>query len=51
MGEAKWKDTELKLLATVNRDYSVDNTVDVTDNIWKTCLDNFEAVLIKFKRN
>ena len=30
-------------------DYSVDNQIDVTDNMWKACLDNFKVVYEQLK--
>ena len=47
MGEvvnSKFTEVEVTVLCKVIRDYSVDNTVNVTDNVWKSSVKNFEVI-------
>ena len=47
MGEvvnSKFSEVEVTVLCKVIRDYSVDNTVNVTDNVWKSSVKNFEVI-------
>ena len=44
-----WKNTEVKVLASTIRDYSVDKQVDVTDNTWKAHLTNFDGFYTTIK--
>ena len=47
MGEvvnSKFTEVEVTVFSKVIRDYSVDNTVNVTDNVWKSSVKNFEVI-------
>ena len=47
MGEvvnSKFTEVEVTVLCKVIRDYSVDNTVNVIDNVWKSSVKNFEVI-------
>ena len=44
MGVQKWNPTDTTHFCQKMRDFSVDNTVDVTDNVWKSIDENFERI-------
>ena len=48
-GATKWMDDEVKLFASIMRDKSIDEGVDVTDNIWKSMDKNYQDAYQKLK--
>ena len=51
MGTSNWQDHELKIFCEKMRDYSVDKQIDVTDNVWKACNDNYKAIYDQLKED